>query len=70
VIRADVPNKLDPDHLARWRSEYSAARARYVTMTIGQDMATATLRRLGFHSQALDVELSDWQRLRAKTVRK
>lgn len=65
-LRADVPNKFDVIHLAQWRAEYHETRRRYIMGKSGDSAdVVLRLRRLGFHSNALDVELKDLIRLRA-----
>jgi len=66
MLRADIPDKRDPVHLRDWRMEYDKIRRRYVLNQIGRIEAMAGLRRLGFCHQALDVELTEFARLRSQ----
>jgi hypothetical protein len=66
MLRADIPDKRDPAHLRDWRMEYDRIRRRYVINQIDRNDAMSGLRRLGFCYQALDIELTEFARLRAK----
>ncbi|KRQ99258.1 hypothetical protein [Bradyrhizobium valentinum] len=60
MLRADVIDKLDPEHVQRWRAVYQRSRRQYIEGACSRVDAEQNLRRLGFRDQALKIEVLIW----------
>jgi hypothetical protein len=67
IARDRAVDRLDPAYLARWRDYYRQLRRLYVDHdAISRHQVQMGLISLGFRDQALRVELSEFDKARAK----
>ncbi len=59
-------NRLHPDHLKKWRALYAVSLASFNRGTLSEYECLHNLMDLNFKHQALEVEMNEFKRERAK----
>ncbi len=59
-------NRLHPDHLKKWRALYAVTLASFKRGTLSEYDLLGNLMDLNFKHQALEVEMNEFKRERAK----